>query len=129
MLDLGDRTGRFRFLIRNRDGKFTGAFDDVFAGSGTRVIRMPVRSPRTNSYAERFVGTLRHGCLNHVLILGERHLHNVLADYARHYNNHRPHRCLQQKPRGVSLATPSTSPPNRAQTGPRWLGQRIPQAA
>jgi putative transposase len=93
------------------------------------VIRTPVRSLRTNSYAERFVGTLRRECPNHVLILGERHLRDVLADYVRHYNCHLPCRCLQQKPRCVSLATPSTSTPDRAQAGPRWLGQRIPQAA
>jgi len=98
MVDLGDRAGRFRFLIRDRDGKFTAAFDDVFAGNGTRVIRTPVRSPRANSYAERFAGTLRRECLDHVLILGERHLREVLAEYARHYNGRRPHQGLQQEP-------------------------------
>jgi len=89
---------RNKFLIRDRDSKFTAAFDGVFAGNGTRVIRTPVRSPRANSYAERFVGTLRRECLDHVLILGERHLRSVLAEYARHYNSHRPHQSLQQKP-------------------------------
>jgi transposase InsO family protein len=74
------------------------AFDDVFAGNGTRVIKTPVRSPRANSFAERFVGTLRRECLDHVLILGERHLREVLAEYARHYNGHRPHQGLQQEP-------------------------------
>jgi putative transposase len=98
MVDLGERAGRFRFLIRDRDGKFTPAFDDVFAGNGTRVIETPVRSPRANSFAERFVGTLRRECLDHVLILGERHLRSVLAEYARHYNSHRPHQGLQQEP-------------------------------
>ena len=98
LMDLGERAGRFRFLIRDRDGKFTAAFDDVFAGNGTRVIRTPVRSPRANSFAERFVGTLRRECLDHVLILGEPHLRKVLAEYARHYNGHRPHQGLQQEP-------------------------------
>jgi transposase InsO family protein len=62
------------------------------------MIRTPVRSPRANSYAERFVGTLRRECLDHVLILGERHLCSVLAEYVRHYNSHRPHQGLQQEP-------------------------------
>ena len=98
LMDLGERAGRFRFLIRDRDSKFAAAFDDVFAGNGTRVVRTPVRSPRANSFAERFLGTLRRGCLDQVLILGEQHLREVLAEYARHYNGHRLHQGLQQEP-------------------------------
>jgi putative transposase len=98
LMDLGERAGRFKFLIRDRDSKFTRAFDDVFSGNSTRVIKTPVQSLRANSYAERFVGTLRRECPDHVLILGERHLSKVLAEYARHYNGHRPHQGRQQEP-------------------------------
>ena len=97
-MDLGDRAGQFKFFIRDRDSKFTSAFDEVLAGNGTRVIRTPVRSPRANSFAERFVGTLRRECLDHVLVLGAPHLRKTLAEYARHYNGHRPHQSLQQEP-------------------------------
>ncbi len=98
LMGLGERAGSFRFLIRDRDSKFTAAFDEVFSGNGTRVVKTPVRSPKANSYAERFVGTLRRECLDHVLILGERHLRGVLAEYARHYNGHRPHQARRQEP-------------------------------
>ena len=85
-------------MIRDRDSKFTAAFNEVFSGNGTRVVKAPVRSPRANSYAERFVGTLRRECLDHMLILGEWHLRKLLAEYARHYNGHRPHQALRQQP-------------------------------
>ena len=98
LVDLGGRAGRFRFLIRDRDSKFTMAFDEVFAGNGTRVIKTPARSPRANSFAERFVGTLRRECLDHLLILSEQHLRTVLAEYSRHYNGHRPHQARSQLP-------------------------------
>ena len=98
LMDLGDRAGQFKFFIRDRDSKFTSTFDEVLAGNGTRVIRTPVRSPRANSFAERFVGTLRREFLDHMLILGEGHLRKILAEYTRHYNGHRPHQGLQQEP-------------------------------
>jgi len=97
-IDLGDRAGTFRFLIRDRDSKFTAAFDQVFAGNDTRVIKTPARSPQANSQAERFVGTLRRECLDHLLIQGEQHLRKVLAQYAQHYNDHRPHHARHQRP-------------------------------
>jgi len=98
LMDLGGRAAQFRFLIRDRDSKFTAAFDAVFTGNGARVIKTPVRSPRANSFAERYVGTLRHECLDHVLIHGEQHLRNILAEYTRHYNEHRPHQSREQRP-------------------------------
>ena len=97
-MDLGERADSFKFLIRDRDSKFTPAFDQAFAGNGTRIIKAPIRSPRANSVAERLVGTLRRECLDHLLIYGEQHLWKVLAEYARHYNGHRPHQARHQRP-------------------------------
>ena len=98
LMDLGGRAGQFRFLIRDRDSKFTSVFDEVFAGSVMRIIKTPVRSPRANSFAERYAGTLRRECLDHLLIYSERHLRRILAEYARHYNEHRPHQSREQRP-------------------------------
>jgi putative transposase len=97
LMDLGVRAGQFSFLIRDRDSKLTAAFD-VLTGNGARIIKTPVRSPRANSFAERHVGTLRRECLDYLLIHGERHLRRLLAEYARHYNEHRPHQSREQRP-------------------------------
>ena len=112
VLDMGERAGRFKFLIRDRDAKFTAAFDSVFTDVGAKVIKAPVRAPRANAFAERFVGTLRRECLDHLLIVNERHLRGVLADWQAHYNEHRPHQGRQQQApndqpdRVVNLAVP-----------------------
>ena len=101
LMDLG--AARCRFLIRDRDSKVTAAFDDVFAGNGARIIRTPVRSPRANSFAERYVGTLRRECLDHLRIHGGRHLWRTLTKYAQHYH-HRPHQSREQRLRCTSPA-------------------------
>jgi putative transposase len=96
MLELGDAGLKAKFLIRDRDTKFTRAFDDVFAGAGIRVLRSPPRAPRANAFAERWVGTVRRECLDRLLIVSQRHLLTVLAEYVAHYNSHRPHQSLAQ---------------------------------
>jgi putative transposase len=91
---LEDRIIPVRLLIRDRDAKFTSSFDKVFRAEGIRIIRTPVRVPRANAFAERFVGTVRRECLDRMLILGHRHLERVLAEYVVNHNCHRPHRAL-----------------------------------
>jgi putative transposase len=113
-MELGERADRFRFLIRDRDSKFTTAFDAVFTGAGMRIIRTPIRAPRANAIAERFIGTLRRECLDHLLITGPRHLDIVLREYVQHFNAHRPHRSLDQHP-------PAGSTPTRSGTTVRPL--------
>ncbi|MFG2561821.1 transposase [Streptomyces sp. NPDC048496] len=98
MLTLGDRVDRFRFFLRDRDGKFSDAFDAVLAGAGVEVLLSPPRSPKANAFAERWVGTIRRECTDRILILNERHLRAVLDTYTNHYNRHRPHQSLQQQP-------------------------------
>jgi putative transposase len=88
LMDLGDRGDRFRFLIRDRDSKFTTSFDAVFTGADMRIIRTPIRAPRANAIAERFIGTLRRECLDHLLITGPRHLDIVLREYVQHFVRH-----------------------------------------
>jgi len=89
-----DRGASPRHLIRDRDTKFSRAFDDVWRSIGAQIIRTPVRTPVANAFAERWVGTVGRDCLDHLLIVGRRHLERVLADYVEHYNRHRPHRSL-----------------------------------
>jgi transposase InsO family protein len=87
-----------RFLVRDRDTKFTAAFDAVFAAEAIKVLTTPVRAPRANAYAKRWVGSVRREVLDRMLIVGGRQLQAVLAEYVDHYNLHRPHRALAQAP-------------------------------
>jgi putative transposase len=98
LMRLDDEGVRARFLIRDRDSKFTHTFDEVFRSEGIRVIKGPVQAPRARAHAERWVGSLRRECLDRLLILGRRHLERVVRVYAEHYNRHRPHRSLAQRP-------------------------------
>jgi transposase InsO family protein len=98
LMELGDECIRPRFLVRDRDSKFTRDFDGVFRSEGIRVIKAPVRAPKARAHAERWVGSVRRECLDRLLIVGRRHLHRVLVAYVRHFNEHRPHRALGQRP-------------------------------
>jgi transposase InsO family protein len=98
VIGIGEDVAGFRLLIRDRDTKFTAAFDRVFAAEGIEVLRTPVRAPRANAYAERWVGTVRREVLDRMLIVGCQQLRFVLAEFADHYNVHRPHRSLGQVP-------------------------------
>jgi transposase InsO family protein len=110
-LAVEERTGNVRYLIHDRDAKFSGSFDAIFASERVRVIETPVRAPRANAIAERWVRSVRTECLDHLLIFGERHLERVLRGYAAHYNAERPHRSL-------GLAAPDGEPPSEARGSP-----------
>ena len=110
---LAERARPVRFLVRDRDAKFTASFDEVFRSERIRIIRTPVRAPRANAFAERFVGTIRRECLDRMLIFSRGQLEAVLAEFMDHYNNHRPHRSLDQaSPLSRSPGSPSTSNPD-----------------
>ncbi len=116
-LAAGERLRGVRFLIRDRDRKFSGPFDEVFRTEGVRIIKTPIRSPQANAFAERWVRTIREECLDHVLVFGRRHLETVLKEYVGHYNARRPHRSL-------ALAPPDGPGEARASPGPSDVCRR-----
>src|ERR687893_619457 len=107
LMDLGERAATFTSLIRDRDTKFTDVFDAVFASEGIRILRTPVRAPRANAIAERWIGTVRRELLDQMLIVNRRHLTHVLTEYVAHFNHHRPHRALHQAAPLRSLPPPT----------------------
>jgi transposase InsO family protein len=106
MIDLGDRVTTVKFLLRDRDSRFTGAFDAVFAAEGIRILISPPRATRANAICERMIGTLRRELFDRILIVNERHLR--LTDYLHHFNAARPHRALAQ----LAPAQTETQPPH-----------------
>lgn len=109
LMDLGERVKQFRFLVRDRDTKFIDSFDAVFGSEGIRILRTPVLAPRANAFAERWVGTIRRELLDRMLVVSPGQLETVLAGYAAHYNEHRPHRTLGQA--SPLRAVPPPAPP------------------
>jgi putative transposase len=105
LLVLGERGRRVRFLLRDRDAKFSRAFDDLFRSEGAKVVVTPVQASNANAVAERLVGTVRAECLDWLLIVGRAHLDRVLRVYVGHYNRHRPHRAL-----GLEAPVPLAGP-------------------
>lgn len=99
-----------RFLLRDRDAKYSGPFDEVFRTEGTRILLTPRKAPKANAHAERWVRTVRRECLDHFLVFSRRHLDQVVGEYVEHYNRARPHRSL-------GLQAPEPLPPTPVRQG------------
>ena len=122
LMNLEDHAEGLKFLIRDRDTKFTAAFDAVFTAVGVRIIKTPVQAPRANAIAERWIASARRECLDLMLITGERHLRLVLGEYTDHYNGHRPHRTLQQNPPAGRVHPPTETTGTRVARRHRLRG-------
>jgi putative transposase len=116
-MDLEDRQLSPRFLLRDNDAKFTGAFDEIFRTEGAEVIRTPIQAPKANADAERWVQTVRRECLDWTLVRGRRHLVWLLRTYVRHYNRQRPHR-------GLELRVPQPGEPHSMSVGAAGVRRR-----
>jgi putative transposase len=126
LMALDDRQQPIRFLIHDRDRKFSPSFDEVFRSETITVIQTPVQAPNANAYAERWVRTLRGDCLDRCLILGSRHLDYLLRVYREHYNGHRPHRSLAlHPPHAIRPLAPARASPNLAVSRRDLLGGLI----
>jgi len=121
LMDLGPRAGSVKFLIRDRAGQFTGAFDAVFTANGTRILASPPQAPRANAICERMIGTLRREVFDRLLIVNEHHLRRVLTEYLLHYNTARPHRSLGQ----LAPAQAHTRPPKINLAGHRICRKQV----
>ena len=97
-MTLAEQGQSHRIVIRDRDSKFTAAFDEVFRSEGLRLIKAPIAAPQAKAHAERWVGSVRRECLDRILIVSRRQLETVLREYVTYYNTHRPHRSLEQQP-------------------------------
>jgi transposase InsO family protein len=110
---LDERLARLRYLIRDRDAKFTASFDAVFTAVDIQIIKTPPQAPRANAICERMGGTLRRELLDRILIVNEAHLRRALGEYLNHYNRHRPHRTLGQRPPDHPASPPVEGPVRR----------------
>jgi putative transposase len=121
---LSERHTPIRFLIHDRDNKFSNVFDEVFRSEGVEIIRTPFRAPKANAFAERWVGTVRRDCLDWIPIVSRRQLEHVLRVYVDHYNSHRPHRALGLTPPAPErrLHLVSSHPPDHVQRRDRLGG-------
>ncbi len=116
-LAVDDRFESVRFLLRDRDSKFSGSVDEVFRTEDVQVVKTPIRAPKANAFAERWVRTAREDCLDQLLITGPRHLERTMRDYIAHHNTERPHR-------GLALASPTRQTPQARGQPPAEIGRR-----